>query len=160
MTTTPARQKYEITAMAGSQPVAYNIYLEVRQLAWSSMTSPLTVPAGDSLSMGPTLTGAIGKATYSISPEASELPHGVTFNDKTGAIAGTPKIASAAKTFTVTATDSANPPQTASYSVEIPVNPSAKRRSCGSQAVPAQSLKEPPQRLRFMHPMRRRRANR
>lgn len=55
-----------------------------------------------------------------------ELPSGVSFSAKTEAIGGTPSIEFAKKSFTITATGSANSPQTASYTINIQVSPSAK----------------------------------
>ncbi|MYE97765.1 MAG: hypothetical protein F4X28_10565, partial [Acidimicrobiaceae bacterium] len=124
---TQAKQTYTVTATdADGNTADYRFKIEVRKLVLSGTQSSYSVGAGDPLSISPTHSGGIGAVSYSISPASSELPSGVSFNTETGAISGTPSREFAEKTFTVTATDSANPPQTASYSVSIRVDPSAK----------------------------------
>ncbi|MXW25158.1 MAG: hypothetical protein F4Z77_02480, partial [Dehalococcoidia bacterium] len=124
---TQAKQTYTVTGTdANGNTADYRFKIEVRKLVLSGTQSSYSVGAGDPLAISPTHSGGIGVVSYSISPAPSELPGGVSFNAKTGAISGTPPLEFAESTFTVTATDSANPPQTASYSVSIRVNPSAK----------------------------------
>ncbi len=66
--------------------------------------APFTFNVGTPISPQqlPTVTGAVD--SYSISPA---LPSGVTFSTSTGAIGGTPAVASAATNYTVTATNTA-----------------------------------------------------
>ncbi len=124
---TQAKQTYTVTGTdANGNTADYRFKIEVRKLVLSGTQSSYSVGAGDPLSISLAHSGGIGAVSYSISPASSELPGGVSFNTKTGAISGTPSREFAEKAFTVTATDSANPPQTASYSVSIRVNPSAK----------------------------------
>jgi len=56
------------------------------------------------------LSGGTGAVTYAVTDGA--LPAGLTLNPSTGAITGTPSV-SGAYSFTITATDSATPPATA-----------------------------------------------
>ncbi|MDE0673887.1 MAG: putative Ig domain-containing protein, partial [bacterium] len=124
---TQTKQTYTITGTDENGNTAdYRFKIEVRKLVLSGTQAGYSVGAGDALSISPTHSGGIGAVSYSISPAPSELPGGVSFNAETGAISGTPSLEFAEKAFTVTATDSANPPQTAGYSVSIRVNPSAK----------------------------------
>ena len=124
---TQARRLYTITGTdenGGSADYSFGIEV-VGTLTWSGAPSSTSVSAGASLSISPTLDNALGTVSYSISPAASELPDGVGFDTATGAISGTPAVEFAKKSFTVTATDSASPPQTGSYTVAISVTPSA-----------------------------------
>ncbi|MXZ90989.1 MAG: hypothetical protein F4W95_10845 [Chloroflexi bacterium] len=124
---TQAKQTYTVTGTDENGVTAdYRFKIEVRKLVVSGAQPSYSVGAGDPLSISPTHSGEIGAVSYSISPAASELPDGVGFNTETGAISGTPAVEFAEKSFTVTAADGADPPQTVSYSVSIKVNPSAK----------------------------------
>ncbi|MYD04659.1 MAG: hypothetical protein F4X21_07065, partial [Acidimicrobiia bacterium] len=123
---TQPKQTYTITATdANSKTVEYRFKIEVRKLVMSGTEAGYEVGAGYPLSISPTTSGAIGTVSYSISPAASQLPDGVGFNTTTGEISGTPALEFAQKSFTVTATDSGSPPQTADYTVAINVTPSA-----------------------------------
>ncbi|HEY1500091.1 MAG TPA: putative Ig domain-containing protein [Acidobacteriaceae bacterium] len=64
------------------------------------------------------VTGAGGTAplTYAVSPA---LPAGLTMAAATGQIAGTPTVASAATTYTVTVTDAVNATATATFSLTV-----------------------------------------
>ncbi|MCY3691441.1 MAG: putative Ig domain-containing protein, partial [Chloroflexi bacterium] len=126
-TETQAKQTYTVTGTDENGVTAdYRFKIEVRKLVLSGTQPSYSVGAGDPLSVTPTHSGQIDAVSYSIAPAASELPAGVGFNTETGAISGTPAVEFAEKSFTVTATDGAYPPQTVSYSVTIKVNPSAK----------------------------------
>ncbi|MCY3586391.1 MAG: putative Ig domain-containing protein [Acidimicrobiaceae bacterium] len=124
---TQARQLYTITGTdENGDSASYSFGIEVvGTLTWSGAPSSTSVGAGRPLSISPTLDNALGTVSYSISPAASELPDGVGFDTATGAISGTPAVEFAKKSFTVTATDGASPPQTGSYTVAISVTPSA-----------------------------------
>jgi hypothetical protein len=68
-----------------------------------SYTSPVQATAEEALvPLMPTVTGSV--ALYSVSPA---LPAGLTISPVTGVISGTPTTASAATTFTITASNSA-----------------------------------------------------
>ncbi|MYA25927.1 MAG: hypothetical protein F4091_12370 [Acidimicrobiales bacterium] len=124
---TQARQLYTITGTdENGDSASYSFGIEVvGTLTWSGAPSSTSVGAGRPLSISPTLDNALGTVSYSISPAASELPDGVGFDTATGAISGTPAVEFAKKSFTVTATDGASPPQTGSYTIAISVTPSA-----------------------------------
>ncbi|MXZ85355.1 MAG: hypothetical protein F4Z02_06865, partial [Acidimicrobiia bacterium] len=124
---TQARKVYTITGTdENGDSASYSFGIEVvGTLNWSGAPSSKSVGAGTPLSISPTLSNAVGTVSYSILPAASELPDGVGFNTATGAISGTPSVEFAEKSFTVTATDSASPPQTGSYTVAISVSPSS-----------------------------------
>ena len=64
------------------------------------------------------VTGAGGTAplTYSVAPA---LPAGLTMSSANGQISGTPTVASAAATYTVTVTDAANATATAAFSLTV-----------------------------------------
>jgi hypothetical protein len=71
------------------------------------------------------LSGGTGAVTYAVTNGA--LPAGLTLDPSTGAITGTPSV-SGAYSFTITATDSATPPATATKSyagsiTPVPVTP-------------------------------------
>jgi YVTN family beta-propeller protein len=61
-------------------------------------------------------SGGTGTLTYSVSPS---LPTGLTMSSSTGAITGTPTVASAATTYTVTITDADGLTATATFSLTV-----------------------------------------
>ena len=88
---TQAKRTYTVTGTdANGNTARYRFKIEVRKLVFSGTQSSYSVGAGDPLSISPTHSGGIGVVSYSISPAPSELPGGVSFNAKTGAISGTP----------------------------------------------------------------------
>ncbi len=129
---------YTITATdANGQTDSYIFNIEVRKLRWTSAApaSP-TVTVGQGISLtAPVHVGAVnGISGYTISPAASNLPDGVTFNASNGQIAGTTTAAKAQTAFTVTLTDNASPPQQISYTVNITVNNTTPTVSFASAA--------------------------
>ena len=127
-TATQPRRVYTVTGTDRSgRARSFSFGIEVRKLAWSSTPASVSVDVGESLSVAPSLTGAIGNVEHEVVPDASQLPPGVSFDASTGAISGTPTAAYAAKSFTVHAHDnrqggwSSGFSQTASYTVEISV---------------------------------------
>ncbi len=76
-------------------------------------------------------SGGTGPLSYSISPP---LPAGLTYNNITGAIGGTPAIASPPRTYTVTVTDANS--LTASNTFTLTVNPAVT----ATQAIASATL--------------------
>lgn len=116
---------YTITATdANGQTDNYSFKIEVKKLRWASpVPQDTTVTAGQQISLSaPVPDGGVGTTTYTISPAASHLPDGVTFNSSNGEISGTTTAAFTQRAFTVTLSDSASPPQRISYTVNITVN--------------------------------------
>ena len=124
---TQAKQTYTITGTdENSKSVDYRFKIEVRKLSTTGTNASYEVKAGYPLSIAPTTSGGFGAVTYSLSPDGVKLPDGLSFSAITGAITGTPKTEFGKRTYTVTATDSADTPQTASYTVEVAAIPSKR----------------------------------
>ena len=122
---TQAKQTYTITGTdENSKSVDYRFKIEVRKLTMTGTNASYEAKAGYPLSIAPTTSGAFGEVTYSLSPDEVELPDGLGFSTSTGAITGTPKTEFGKRTYTVTATDNADTPQTASYTVDVEAIPS------------------------------------
>ena len=133
-----ANTSYTITATdANGQSDSYSVNIEVTKLRWTSARpGDTTVTVGQEVNLtAPVHVGAFsGISGYSISPAASNLPAGVTFNSNNGQIWGTTSAAKAQTAFTVTLTDNASPPQSISYTVNITVNNSTPTVSFASAA--------------------------
>jgi hypothetical protein len=84
-----------------------------------SYTTPVSYPTGTAITDNvPTVTGDVD--TYSVSPG---LPSGLTLNAVSGVISGTPIQVTAAKDYTVTATNSAGGSTTAVVNIATPLGP-------------------------------------
>ena len=75
--------------------------------------------------------GGAGTLTYSVSPA---LPSGLTLSTSTGAITGTPTIASSITTYTVIVTDSNNATATATFSLTV-AGPVAATQAIASKTL-------------------------
>ncbi len=83
--------------------------------------STQSVPAGTvSIAYSSTLTATGGTTPYSWSVSAGSLPTGLTLGSTTGVISGTP-TAAGTFTFTIKATDSGSPAQTATQALSIAI---------------------------------------
>ena len=96
------------------------------------------IPLGSASSINPqinrpTMYGADGAVGYSVSPA---LPAGLSLSTD-GSIVGTPTAASARQTYTITATDSETPPESATYTVDISV---IDAMVFGANSLPSQTL--------------------
>ncbi len=91
---------------------------------------------GSTYSARLTATGGTGADTWSVSSGA--LPAGLTLTAATGAITGTPRNAGGSS-FTVTATDSAIPAQTASRSLSLTVAAQSVSAIIGNKKVTLES---------------------
>jgi hypothetical protein len=91
----------------------------------------LTVNAAVTAFTPVTGSGGTGPLAYSVSPS---LPAGLSINSTTGAITGTPTVASAAANYTVTVTDANGAMNTAQFSLTVNGGVSA------SQAVMSKTL--------------------
>jgi len=84
--------------------------------------TPTTLPDGPTnVAYSQTLTATGGTAPYTWSITAGALPAGLTLDSASGVISGTPTVPGTS-TFTVTATDSATSPHTASLALSITIN--------------------------------------
>ena len=124
--TTPASSTFtvKVTDSSGAQGGALSA---TQQLSLTIKAAMLTVTT-TSLASGvvgtaynASLTSSGGTGTISWSVTSGSLPAGLTLS-AAGAISGTP-TAAGTSTFTVTATDSGTPPQTANQSLGITINP-------------------------------------
>ena len=88
--------------------------------------APLVLPAA---------TGGEGAVTYALSPA---LPAGLLFDAATRTLSGAPSVATAASTYTYTATDGAASPEQASLSFTIEVEVSAEEAALRRDALAAQ----------------------
>ena len=88
--------------------------------------APLVLPAA---------TGGEGAVTYALAPA---LPAGLLFDAATRTLSGAPSVATAASTYTYTATDGAASPEQASLSFTIEVEVSAEEAALRRDALAAQ----------------------
>ena len=88
--------------------------------------APLVLPAA---------TGGEGAVTYALAPA---LPAGLSFDAATRTLSGAPSVATAASTWTYTATDGAASPEQASLSFAIEVEVSAEEAALRRDALAAQ----------------------
>ncbi|MCB1157295.1 MAG: putative Ig domain-containing protein, partial [Leptospiraceae bacterium] len=107
------------TNSAGSTSISLNLSIvEGAPTTLSYSSSSYTYTRGVTIaSLSPTVTGTV--SSYSVSPA---LPQGLSLNVSTGVISGTPELASASNTYTVTA---ANPSGSTAYSFSIQVTEGA-----------------------------------
>ena len=90
--------------------------------AVSISITPTSLPDGTTnVAYSQTLTATHGTAPYTWSITAGSLPAGLTLDGATGIISGTPTVAGTSP-FTVTVTDSATSPHTASLALSITIN--------------------------------------
>lgn len=118
-TTSQAASATESGSAFGS--MGYAVLTFYNLLTTTQAVSPLNFYQGVAISsVTPVTTGGGAPAiTLGISPA---LPAGLQFNTSTGAITGTAAATSPTKTYTVTATDQANPPQASSKTFDLTVN--------------------------------------
>jgi hypothetical protein len=102
-TATAAQATYAITATNVTGNTKFNLVLTVKIPAPSALTypSPSQATAGTAFSLSPSVTGSV--TTYAVAPA---LPTGLALNATTGTISGTPSVATAQATYTVTASNS------------------------------------------------------
>lgn len=86
-----------------------------------------------------TLTATGGVTPYTWSVSSGSLPSWASLNSSTGAITGTPN-AGGTTNFTVQATDSSSPPQTATQSLSITVTVPALTITTTSSSLPAGTI--------------------
>ena len=84
--------------------------------------------------------GGIGAVTWSIA--TGSLPSGLTLNPATGAITGTP-TAAGTSSITVRATDSANPPDSVTTALSIPIHAVAPAFAISTASLPNGSIGTP-----------------
>jgi hypothetical protein len=116
------------TTIKGSTVVPVN--LAVGPASTSGMTGTVGVPFSQTF----TATGAEGAVTWT----ATDLPSGLSLNGATGALSGTPSTAGDFGPFTITATDSANPPHAgaSSYTIDVGQDSQTVSFSSGPPATP------------------------
>lgn len=116
-TATAEQSTYTITASNVSGSVAFGLVLTVHVAPPGGLAymSPATLTVGQSLSLTPTVTGAV--ASYSVSPA---LPAGLALNTTSGLISGVPTAAAAQTTYTVTAS---NVSGSVAFGLTLGVNP-------------------------------------
>ncbi len=84
--------------------------------------------------------GGTGAVTWSLT--TGTLPAGLTLNPGTGAIAGTP-TAAGTSAITITATDSANPPNSAAIPLSITINAAAPPFAISTPSLPNGTIGTP-----------------
>src|SRR5260370_13100745 len=84
-------------------------------------TSPINAPAGSSLTVALAASGGAPLYLWFVAP-GSQLPPGLTLDASSGFLSGTPTTAGTYN-FTVTVTDSAAPPASASKALVLIVAP-------------------------------------
>lgn len=104
-----------------AQSATANLSITIYAKLVVQTSNPLPVAVVNVAYSGVTLQAAGGLAPYTWSLTGN-LPPGLTLNGSTGAITGTP-TSTGTYNFTVKATDSGNPQQTASANLSIVVNP-------------------------------------
>ncbi|TNF24192.1 MAG: hypothetical protein EP329_25475, partial [Deltaproteobacteria bacterium] len=105
-TAVSASASYTVTATNSGGSTQATVSVTVNDIAPSSLVyspSTLTCAIGTSCSLGPPTHAGGTVVSYGISPS---LPAGLSLNTSTGVISGTPTVASAATSYTVTATNS------------------------------------------------------
>ncbi len=114
---------FTITATDASGAATNQVYTVVIDPALTVTTT--TLPGwtvGQSYSQAVAVTGGIGAHTFAVT--AGGLPPGLSLNDTSGVLSGTPTTTSTSPySFTVTATDAAGVTASASYSVTINADP-------------------------------------
>ena len=111
-----ASASYTVTASRGACPNATQIYtfgVVCPTITFTNTTAPSGV-VGTPYSFS---AGASGAGTYTISP--TTLPAGLFFNISTGLISGTPSVATASASYTVTASRGICPNATQIYTFAI-----------------------------------------
>ncbi|QFI76776.1 hypothetical protein F8237_32880 [Bradyrhizobium betae] len=134
-TVTSLNTPYTVTITDANSATAtntFNLAVNAAVTATQSVASKTLTQNQASTNFTPvTGSGGKGALTYSVSPT---LPTGLSFSTSTGAVTGTPTVASGAQTYTVTVTDtnSATASSTFSLAVSGPV--------LAVQAVPSITL--------------------
>ncbi len=95
----------------------------------------------------PAAEGGQGSLTYSLSPA---LPRGLSFNNSTRAISGTPRVAAARSTYTLTARDSQGSRATLDFYITVAANPAP---DFGSQTITDKTWTEDTQITSFTLPL-------
>ena len=107
-------------AQGGAASVTQKLSLTINPIALTITTTPLADGiAGTAYSASLAASGGTGAISWSVT--TGSLPGGLTLSGS-GDISGTP-LAAGTTNFTVTATDSSTPPQTAKQALTITVNP-------------------------------------
>ncbi|MES2845716.1 MAG: fibronectin type III domain-containing protein [Pseudomonadota bacterium] len=118
-TTASAQVTHTVTVTdANSQSATGSFDLTIAATLVATVEVPTTIATpGEPLAFTPiTATGGVGVLTYAIAPA---LPDGVSFNTATGEITGTPTMARARVTHTVTVTDANSQSATGSFDLTI-----------------------------------------
>jgi hypothetical protein len=100
-----ARQSYVITARNSFGSTTFGLQLEVREAAPQGLlyASPVNATVGMAISpLNPTSLGGMA-TSYTVSPA---LPAGLMLNTTSGVISGTPTAVTAARAYTITASNS------------------------------------------------------
>ena len=116
-TTTSSATGYVITASNayGSTNFTLTITVQIAAPSGLSYPSPQTFNQNSAISvLNPTVTGTV--TSYSVSPA---LPSGISLNTSSGAISGTPTVASSATGYTITASNSTG---STNFTLTITVN--------------------------------------
>ncbi|HEX9981561.1 MAG TPA: putative Ig domain-containing protein [Flavobacterium sp.] len=116
-TVASATSTYTVTATNSGGSTSFGVVITVNAVAPSGLSynSPNVFIVGSPIvTLSPSISGSV--TGYSVSPS---LPAGLTLNPTTGMISGTPTVASATSTYTVTATNSGG---STSFGIVITVN--------------------------------------
>ncbi|RZJ67917.1 MAG: T9SS type A sorting domain-containing protein [Flavobacterium sp.] len=115
-----ATATYTVTATNSGGSTSFGVVITVTAPAPSALsyTTPNVFTAGTTITaLTPTVTGSV--SSYSVSPS---LPAGLSLNTSTGVISGTPSVATALASYTVTATNLGG---STTFDVVITVNAAA-----------------------------------
>ncbi len=113
-----ARANYTVTATNATGSTTRAVSIAVNDVAPSSLTystNPATYTVGTAIASNTPGSGGGAVVSYSVSPA---LPPGLSLDTSTGVISGTPAVAAATASYTVTATNTGGP-TTAAVSITV-----------------------------------------